>query len=87
MIGGSCDRYHQDHRKHAVTYVANTPRADDWMQARFGTLTQHFGKHAIAFRMDKAEDRDQASGLEADALAVTPALSIDTVSEKLLTTV
>ena len=73
--------------KHTVTYVANTPRADEWMQERFGTLTQHFGKHAIAFRMDKAEDRDRASSLEADALALTSPLSIDTVSEKLLTTV
>jgi hypothetical protein len=57
------------------------------MQERFGTLTQHFGKHAIAFRTDKAEDRERVSGLEADALALTPALSIDTISENLLTTV
>jgi hypothetical protein len=71
--------------KQTVTYVANTTRADESMQNRFGTLTQRFGRHAIAFRLDKADDRDRASGLEVDALALTPALSIETVSEHLLT--
>jgi hypothetical protein len=73
--------------KQSVTYVANTTRADQWLQERFGTLTQRFGRHAIAFRLDKADDRDRASGLEVDALALTPALSMETVSEQLLTTV
>jgi hypothetical protein len=73
--------------KHAVTFVANTPRADEWMQQRGGGLTQRFGKHAIAFRSDKADERERAIAFEADALALTPALDIETVSENLLTTV
>jgi len=68
----------------AVIFVAKTPRADRWMQQRFGTLTQRFGKHAIAFRADRADQREQAARLEADALALEPALAIETIVEKLL---
>jgi hypothetical protein len=67
-----------------VMFVAKTPRADRWMQQRFGTMTQRFGKHAIAFRTDKADQSELAGKLEADALALEPALEFETVVEKLL---
>jgi hypothetical protein len=68
----------------ALIFVAKTPRADRWMQQRFGAMTQRFGKHAIAFRTDRADQSELAGKLEADALALEPALEFETVVEKLL---
>ena len=68
----------------AVVFVAETRRADQWMQQRFGMLTQRFGKHAIAFRADKAEQRESAAGLEVDAAGMDPALNIETVTQRVL---
>jgi hypothetical protein len=70
--------------RRAVIFVARTSRADDWMQQRFGTLTQRFGNHAIAFRTDRGDQVERAAELEADALALEPALEIETVVEHLL---
>ena len=63
----------------AVIFAAQTPRADQWMQQRYGSLTQRFGKHAIAFRTDKTDEREQADALETDALTLHPPLGIETV--------
>ena len=70
--------------RRAVIFVAKTTRADDWLQQRFGTLTQRFGNHAIAFRVDRTDQCDLATKLEADARALEPALEIETVVERLL---
>ena len=66
----------------AVVFVANTPRAGSMDAAALWLPDTAVSHHAVAFRADKADERERAAELEADALAFEPPLGIEAVAEK-----
>jgi hypothetical protein len=64
-----------------VIFVAETPRADQWMRRRYGALTRRVGRfrqRAMVFRTDTLREKKKADTFEADARALHPPLAINT---------